>query len=298
MELSRAKTVLIFAFLFLNIFLFYHLWQEEGESIFAFGQEEEYFQLEEALESANLEMDVPLPRSGKRVGHLVVKPWQIQRGEAVQAVWNALDFHVDSSSESIEEHEPDLEEERVIISRHSIEDYQLIIRNEGIINLKRSSKTPPEDARDNASQEDIEKAADDFVQSIPFLQDYELDYVQEGDKWLLLNYRQLFDDNPLYAGYLQLSMDGLEPTGFYLYRLQPVGYAEQEREVIPPSTALLRFLESYSGAGRKKSIVDFSLGYYSQEYDAERWEIPPVWRIRLNNGEVYYINAFTGQLER
>ena len=61
--------------------------------------------------------------------------------------------------------------------------------------------------------------------------------------------------------------------------------------------ALLRFLERYEGSETGESIVDFSLGYYTREYDAQRWEIPPVWRIRLNNGEIYYINAFTGNPE-
>jgi hypothetical protein len=60
----------------------------------------------------------------------------------------------------------------------------------------------------------------------------------------------------------------------------------------------LRLIDAYKGGALETGIIDFSLGYYSQEYDAERWEIPPVWRIRLDNGEVYYINAFTGNLER
>ncbi len=294
MELSRAKTVLIVAFLMLNLFLFYHLWQEEVDGIFAFGQEEEFFQLETALDAANLEMAVSLPRGGIRIGHLVVEPWKIQRNEAVLPIWDAFGFEADSSFEALDE-QRSVSEERVIISRYSMNDYKLIIQNEGIITLSSSST---ESVNEIVTLDETEKAAASFIASIPFMKDFELDYIQQSEEWMVFNYRQLFHDFPLYAGHLQLFMSGLNPSGFNLYRLEPAGFAEQEREVIPPSTALMRFLEVYSHGGRKNTIVDFSLGYYSQEYDAERWEIPPVWRIRLSNGEVYYINAFTGHLER
>ena len=294
MELSRAKTVLIVAFLMLNLFLFYHLWEEEGDGVFAFGQKEEFFQLESALDAAKLDIAVSLPRGGIRIGHLVVEPWNIHRNEVVLPIWNALGVEIDLTSEALEEHSS-LSEERVIISRYSTNDFKLIIRNEGIITLNSSS---PRSAGGIVTLDEKEKAADAFVKSIPFVEDFELDYIQQSEDKIVFNYRQLYHDFPLYAGHLQLFMNGLNPSGFYLYRLEPVGFAEQEREIIPPYTALMRFLEVYSHGGLEKTIVDFSLGYYSQDYDAERWEIPPVWRIRLNNGELYYINAFTGYLER
>ncbi len=297
MDLSRAKTVLIAAFFLLNVFLFYYIWQEEAGSMFAFGQQAELSQLEAALETANLEMAVTLPRGGIRIGHLVVEPWEIEHKAAVTPVWEALGIQLETDPENLtkERFWSELEEERVIISRYSEGNYKLLIREQGVISLSSSLHELP---GEEAARDEIEEAAEALVAAIPYLGDFELDYVQKGQEWLVFNYRQLYQGFPLYAGYLQVFMQGMQPAGFYLYRLNPQGFAEQEREIIPPSTALLRFLEGYARGSREKTIIDFSLGYYSQEYDAERWEIPPVWRIRLNNGEVYYINAFTGQLER
>ncbi len=295
MELSRAKTLLIAAFFLLNLFLFYHIWEEKGESLFPYGQEEELSQLESALEEAKLEMAIGLPRGGIRIGHLVVEPWKIERSEAVHPVWDALGIEREAASDVLEEQPAQAEEERVIISRHGTGDYRLVLREGGTVSLNSALETPSEE---DVAWEEMEKAAQDFVDGIPYMADFELDYMQRGQEGTVLNYRQVYDHFPLYAGYLQVFMNGLDLTGFYLYRLEPVGFAEQAREIVPPSTALLRFLEVYAPDGRHKAIVDFSLGYYSQEYDAERWEIPPVWRIRLNNGELYYINAFTGNLER
>jgi hypothetical protein len=45
-------------------------------------------------------------------------------------------------------------------------------------------------------------------------------------------------------------------------------------------------------------ITSITLGYFSGEIDAEKWEISPVWRIVMQNEQVYYINAFTGNLEQ
>lgn len=295
MELSRAKSLLIVAFLLLNLFLFYHIWQEQGESLFPFGQQEEFSQLETALGDAKLEMAVGIPRGGIRIGHLVVEPWETGRNEIVAPVWEALGMQGDAPQELLEEASSEAGEERVIISRHGAGDYKLVLREGGTVSLSSALDKPLEE---DVAWDDMEKAAQDFVEAIPYMADFELDYVQHGQEWTVFNYRQKYDHFPLYAGYLQVFMSGLDLTGFHLYRLEPVGFAEQAREIVPPSTALLRFLEVYAADGRQKSIVDFSLGYYSQEYDAERWEIPPVWRIRLNNGELYYINAFTGHLER
>ncbi|NLA26320.1 MAG: hypothetical protein GX878_02885, partial [Firmicutes bacterium] len=43
--------------------------------------------------------------------------------------------------------------------------------------------------------------------------------------------------------------------------------------------------------------VKAELGFYSRDYDAEEWEVPPVWRFLFEDGEISYINAFTGNLE-
>jgi hypothetical protein len=272
MDLSRAKTVLILTFLCLNIVLLYQIWADEaGDSPVLFGGEEKASQLEAALQQANLFLNITLPRGGMRVAHLEVTPWQPDPAEVIHIFWNALAEGEDTAARQ-----------------------QHILPGDGPMILSGVfAGLPPGQLR---------TAAQAFVEQIPFLNDFVYDYIISGDNVTALYYRQEFAGFPLYAGYLQFRHEGAgtkdSRVDVYIYRLSPLGFAEQEREVIPPATALWRFLETYTGEnGQAAAIVEFSLGYYSEEYAAQLWEIAPVWRIRLDNGEVYYINAFTGYRE-
>lgn len=298
MDLSKAKTVLIMTFLFLNFFLLYQIFEDEGKgSLSTFGRKEELSRLEIALHEANLFLDVPLPKGGIQVAYLVVEPFQFQIEEMVIEFWKMFEGRENTTPPTVEEPVNKAESEKTGVTEYTIGEYELIVRKEGSISLKLKENCELQNSN-SVSREEIIQSAQDSIEEISFMRNFIYDYVQEGQKGPVLNFRQEYDGFPLYAGYLQLFMCGLKPEGCYLYCLEPIGFAEQKREAIPPSTALLRLIEAYKGGVQQARIIDFSLGYYSQEYDAERWEIPPVWRIRLDNGEVYYINAFTGNLER
>jgi len=294
MDLSRAKTVLIFTFLCLNIILLYQIWASEaGGSPVLFGEEEKASQLEAALQQANLFLNIDLPRGGMRVAHLEVTPWQPDPAEAIHMFWNALAEGEDAAAR----------QQRILeIIKNDNKDphsflfggYELILPGDGPLILRGAFAGLP--------TEQLRTAAEGFIEQIPFLNDFVYDYKISGDNVTALYYRQAFAGFPLYAGYLQFRHIGAGTKSsyvdVYIYRLSPLGFAEQEREVIPPATALWRFLETYRGEnGHAAAIVEFSLGYYSEEYAAQLWEIAPVWRIRLDNGEVYFINAFTGYRE-
>jgi len=295
MDLSRAKTVLICTFLILNIFLLYQiLLNESGGNTGLFGRKEEMSRLEAALQEAGLSLEVPLPKGGVRLAHMIVEPWHFQLQEIVVPLLEALPgekkaleelnnsgFYPSSSENSL--------------SAYHIGEYQLLVAKEGRVTLKRLGWGK---SVDSFSLEESEQVARQIINKVPFLNNLIYDYSQKYTNETVINFRQEYEGFPLYAGYLQILMRGVTPAALYFYRLEPVGLAEQIREIIPPSTALLRFTETYREKNEKAGIIEFSLGFYSQEYDAERWEIPPVWRIRLDNGEIYYINAFTGILEQ
>ncbi len=295
MDLSRAKTVLICTFLILNIFLLYQiLLNESGGNTGLFGRKEEMSRLEAALQEAGLSLEVPLPKGGVRLAHMIVEPWHFQLQEIVVPLLEALPgekkaleelnnsgFYPSSSENSL--------------SAYHIGEYQLLVAKEGRVTLKRLGWGK---SVDSFSLEESEQVARQIINKVPFLNNLIYDYSQKYTNETVINFRQEYEGFPLYAGYLQILMRGVTPAALYFYRLEPVGLAEQIREIIPPSTALLRFTEAYREKKEKAGIIEFSLGFYSQEYDAERWEIPPVWRIRLDNGEIYYINAFTGILEQ
>ncbi|MEW5919503.1 MAG: two-component system regulatory protein YycI [Bacillota bacterium] len=291
MDLSRAKTVLIAAFFILNLFLLYQIWVEDGrDNPVLFGQKEEVSRLEAALQQANLSLETTLPRGGMRAAYLVVMPWQPDLEEVALNFWQLL-----ANKDGEETLLPDdlqvireNNDHNITICRFG--SYEMLLLKEGSLLLRHAFR--------GLTREKLGITVDELIKRVPFLQDFVYDYKAEEEEKVVLYYRQDYEGFPLYAGYLQFSHQE-EPDGdIYLYRLEPLGFAEQQREVIPPSTALWRFLETYTARDEvPTAIVEFSLGYYSEEYDAQRWEIAPVWRIRLRNGEIYYINAFTGYRE-
>ncbi len=92
MDFSRARTVLIWVFLFLNVFLLYQIWQGEGGGDYIFmGRKEEASRLEAALQEAGFSLETSLPRGGARLAHLVVEPGQFEVDELIFALWPVLE---------------------------------------------------------------------------------------------------------------------------------------------------------------------------------------------------------------
>ncbi len=88
----------------------------------------------------------------------------------------------------------------------------------------------------------------------------------------------------------------------------PVRWSGPQRPVLPATEALLRaipLLTRQAADGGKAAtsgaaqgvVLGVDPGYYSQTYDAREWEAVPVWRLRLGSGEVVYVNAYTGAIE-
>lgn len=291
MDLSRAKVVLIVAFLILNLFLLYQIVEKEGmDNPALFGGEEAVTRMEAALQEANLTLDVNLPRSGMRAAYLVVEPWQSTLEEVAEMLWRALENEEDpfpfDSIVTTENHENNT-------MSYTFGSYELFFDQEEFFSLV--------GAFEGLSPDELKQVADDFTKRLSFPGDFVYDYREGLNMETVLHYRQEFEGFPLYAGYMRFHHHRDSGVEIRFHRLEPLGFGERRREVIPPNTALWRFLDAYTADGRVSqptSVVDFTLGYYSEEYDAQLWEIPPVWRIRLLNEEVYYINAFTGYHEK
>jgi len=92
MNLSKAKTVLIYTFLVLNIFLCYQLWQDQGYDGFtSFGRKEEITRLESALQRAGLVLETDLPKPTGPVAYMIVEPWIYSPHEIIVNLWGILE---------------------------------------------------------------------------------------------------------------------------------------------------------------------------------------------------------------
>lgn len=111
---------------------------------------------------------------------------------------------------------------------------------------------------------------------------------------------------PVYSGFLRVEISAKGVERVVQFWVRPVGYKEAPPKAVRPAAeALLRLAGHLERTGqRTRTILDVRLGYYSGPSvtvpvadGISAWDTVPVWRITLDNGMVYYINAFNGELE-
>jgi hypothetical protein len=124
-----------------------------------------------------------------------------------------------------------------------------------------------------------------------------------------LEYVPYFRGYPVYSGYLRVLVSELGVEQVSHFWVEPLGFREASaKPVRPPSEALLRLAGhlQYQQTGGRRVVTDMQLGFYagptlsgaqSVSANVNAWDTVPAWRILLDSGEVYYINAFNGELE-
>lgn len=69
----------------------------------------------------------------------------------------------------------------------------------------------------------------------------------------------------------------------------------KEQQVLPASKAIANLIERNLPAN--STIKEIHLGYYGQYFpDAESQVVSPTWRVLLESGEIYYMNAFSAEV--
>ncbi|MDI3317822.1 MAG: two-component system regulatory protein YycI [Bacillota bacterium] len=119
---------------------------------------------------------------------------------------------------------------------------------------------------------------------------------------LVVHYVEVFHGRPLFGGYVAAEVQAGEVTHLEGVWLEVSGRGGASRPIMPAEEALLR-LAADQGANRAQPlrVRQVQLGYYSplyRVYEANRWDVAPVWRIRLADGSIFYVNAYTGLTEK
>ncbi|MGB9814038.1 MAG: two-component system regulatory protein YycI [Thermovenabulum sp.] len=115
-------------------------------------------------------------------------------------------------------------------------------------------------------------------------EEYDVVYIQEYKNFPIFN--SFIKVRILESGKIILEKNWLEIEGF----------KGKKREVILPVVALLKVAE-LKGQDNPIAVSSIKQGYYAKPVNAEKWQIPPVWRIELEDGETFYINGYTGEAE-
>ncbi len=286
MNLGRAKLILIIAFAGLNFFLAYHLfWPDFGRLTRMTVTVEDLRVSETMLNEKNYFLETSLDRSIRTGSFLTVsRSLEFQRQVLLRMLQEGAEF---SHSDEGTFYQKD---EKIVV-----------IQSTGLI---RVIYTPPHelaDASDDLDDREVRALAENFLIEESLMPTGAMfDYVENINPGArILYYYQLIDDVAIFTGQLKVIIEGNKIRSVEIYWVHPAEDSPgREMEVISAIEALANLVRDLGPSDEPQLITSITLGYFSGEIDAEKWEISPVWRIILQNEQVYYINAFTGNLEQ
>lgn len=155
--------------------------------------------------------------------------------------------------------------------------------------------------------EQVQSAAEDYLRQAALMPPgarFSRIYPGESPDTQVVEFVPYFDGMPVYSGYVRVQVSPRGTEQVSVLWVVPRGYTEAPAKAVrPPEEALLRLAGRFIGV-KQSTITEVQLGYYAgralsidQGGDVHGWDTIPVWRITLDSGDVYYINAFNGELE-
>jgi hypothetical protein len=157
------------------------------------------------------------------------------------------------------------------------------------------------------NKEQVQKAADDYLRQIAFFPPgarFSGIVSKPDTDTVTVEYVPFYDELPVYSGYVKVEVSARGIESVSKFWVVPRGYTDAPPKAVRPAEeALLRLAGRFMQV-KQSTITDIQLGYYagraltqSQSGDIHGWDTIPVWRITLDSGDVYYINAFNGEVE-
>ncbi len=286
MNLGRAKSILIIAFAGLNLFLGYHLfWPDVGRLTRVAVTAEELSITETMLNENNFFLRTTIDRSARVSDFLSVTPDRNLQGEILQSFIKKGARVVESDG----------------TTAYRTDEETSLVYTSGLIRVIYEPGVLLVEGTAGLEEQQIREHVEEFLNDAGLIPEgIVYDYMEKSDAgYLTLHYYQAYEDKPIYASQLAVTIESDRVSTVQIYWLQPVErVTSREIEVTPATEALAKLVDELGPSSSPRDITALDLGYFSGEYDAEKWEMPPVWRIVLDGKEHYYINAFTGNIEQ
>jgi regulatory protein YycI of two-component signal transduction system YycFG len=286
MNLGRAKSILIIAFVGLNIFLGYYLfWPDFGRLTQVAITAEEAQVVESLLDENNYILEVPLERAVQTSNFLSVAPGlEFQQSIRQRLIdRDASVFEVDGSIYYASENET------------------AVFKPTGLTRISYDPGVFLGEDLSQLEQRELKNSLMQFLEERALVPEgIQFDYLDRSEPGqLTFYYYQVIDEMPVFSGQFKIVLRSDYVVEVEIYWLDPLDRVPSRKmEVISIAEALANLVRILGPCDESCRIARIDLGYYSGEYDAEKWEIPPVWRIFFDNQQFYYINAFTGNLEQ
>ncbi len=286
MNLGRAKLVLIVAFFGLNLFLGYQLfWPDFGRLTRVAVTTEELRIAEGMLNKSNYFLAASLDRSVQMIDFLAVSP-SAEFQKQIRELYTNKEALVNETEEAV---------------LYSVTGELAVINLSGLIQVIYTPEVPLRAGFAALELREQRNAIEAFLNErmlFPENAVFNLAEATDGGQ-VIFHYYQVVEELPVYAGQLRVFVNAERIEAVEIYWLDPVERVPaRETEVISPTEALTNLVKGLGPSVEPRQIIQVDLGYFSGEYDAEKWEMPPVWRVVLDGDQYYYVNAFTGNLEQ
>lgn len=129
---------------------------------------------------------------------------------------------------------------------------------------------------------------------IPNFNLYQLDSAVSKNGTYVFN--QLYGKLPLFDVKVELKEKNGEITSYrQAYVEVESGVEQTEQKLIPAQLAVSSLADNYLSEG--SIITEVRLGYHGQPYNSQTQPMFPQWRITIDNGDLYYVQAFNGAVE-
>ncbi|MBK5251388.1 MAG: two-component system regulatory protein YycI [Peptostreptococcaceae bacterium] len=280
MDWTKAKTILIIAFIITNAFLFYNLEKDGPSSDNLSGLAAERIEeVEEILDKRGISLPLGIPREMPEVASLEVAYFQIDKyAEAEAFLVNGFNPGDDSFSKGPE-------------ALRVLEGKMLVYENTEVFQ------------GDEPSIDDAVDSAEVFLEEKGFsLKDAILESAISENGLVELIYVQIVKDLPLENGRMELLVSTLGVARIERIWMEVISVGDSARKVIPAAKALLMALETLEER-RINEIEGMDLIYLfdTKKTSLSKWQdiksgtALPVWRIDLpEEGGSIYVDAYEG----
>nr|WP_306812920.1 two-component system regulatory protein YycI [Paenibacillus soyae] len=126
---------------------------------------------------------------------------------------------------------------------------------------------------------------------IPDIESYSFDLQSSRDGVAV--FHRMAEGRPMFNVKLELYYSDLKVTGYKQDLVDDIKMGEAQ-QVIPAAKVVASLIETYIEEGSE--ITDIQLGYHGQIFDSEEQVTAPSWRVTLEDGEVFYVHAISGEV--
>ncbi len=286
MNLNKAKTILIIAFAGLNLFLGYYLfWPDFGKLTQVAVTADDLRLTETILNDNNYFLTANIDRSVQFSDFITVAP-------AAKFQQQLLMKYIDDGASISESGNA-----RVYRTDTEV----ALVYPSGLVRIHFEPGIVLADNLLDMETKELTEKLEAFLRDNNLMPEgIRFDYLEKSESGrIVFHYYQVAGDLFIYASQLKVITVSDQLSVVEIYWLEPVErIPSREMELISATEALTSFVNELGPSPEERTIEQMKLGFFSGEYDAEKWEIPPVWRIVLNDNKHFYINAFTGNIEQ